>query len=85
MLMEQFAGPMHSLASVAGVAGVVMAVVYRSPEDPEATDEVALVIMPHRAELEDAVQGQVIEALRANRQTQGAIAVEAGGLIKGGN
>lgn len=62
-LMQQFAGPINALASVQGVAGVVMGVVYHNPDEAEPTDEVALVIVPKLAHMERDVVAVMNNAL----------------------
>lgn len=83
-LMQQFGGPINALATVQGVAGVVMGVVYRNPDEPEPTDEVALVIVPKLAHMEHDVIRVAIDALQAHLTSQDAKA-PAGPAGGGGN
>lgn len=67
-LMQQFSGPVGAMAQVQGIAGIVLAAVYRDPDQPEPTDEVALLIVPKQAHMEQAVVKIVAEALVLHNQ-----------------
>jgi len=84
-LMQQFGGPMNAMATVQGIAGVAMAVVYQDPEASaeERKDEVALIIVPKQAHMEDDVIQVAINALQAHLQTKQA--QDAGGAAGGPN
>ena len=64
-LMKQFGGPMTAVAGVQGVAGVVLGVVYRNPDEKEPSDEVALLIIPKVAQMERAVCQVMVNGLTA--------------------
>lgn len=78
-LMQQFGGPVNAMASVQGVAGVVMGVVYRDPDAKEPTDEVAFLIVPKRAHMERDIVQIMVNGLQAHLESQEAKNSAGGG------
>lgn len=62
-IMQTIAQSTAALIQVPGVGGLVIGVVYKATDESEATDEVALLVMPKTPDAEEHVRQCVAEGL----------------------